>query len=123
RERLVRAVLRRLEARRDRPGAVVVAAVVYRYGLQARGVLRVVGDPEEAERQFVGGHALDEDVVVLARREVAAAGPFLADDRLGEVVVGARVDARAEQVHLAVGPSGADLAPSRDAPLRVRRPD
>src|SRR5690606_18360774 len=43
--------------------------------------------------------------------------------RLGEVVVGARVDARAEQVHLAVGPSGADLAPSRDAPLRVRRPD
>ena len=32
--------------------------------------------------------------------------PCLADDRLGEVVVGAGVDAGAEQVELAIGPAG-----------------
>ena len=71
---------------------------------ERRLVLLVRRPAGEAERELVAADALDQHVVVLARREVAAARLGLADDRLGEVVEGARVDAGAEQVDLAVGP-------------------
>ena len=97
--------MRTVSARRhDRTVAVVRLAVVDRHELQRGLVLLDVGERQEAERQLVAADALHEHVVVLARGEVAAAGALLADDRLGEVVVGARIDAGAEQVNLAVGP-------------------
>ena len=90
--------------------------------LQLGLVLLDVGERQEAEREFVAGDALHEHVVVLAGGEVAAARAFLADDRLGEVVVGAGVHAGAEQVDLAVGPRRPHLVPARDLALRLRRP-
>src|SRR5690349_2019337 len=97
RQRLVGAVLDRLRARRDRPLAVVVLAVVDRDQLQLVLVLGVVGVAEEGEAALVGRHALDEHVVVLARREVTTARVLLAHHRLREVVVRAAVDAGAEE--------------------------
>ena len=67
--------------------------------------------------------AVLEAVVDLVRGEVAAAGLGLAVDCLGEVVVGAGIDARAKQVDFAVGPSGPHLRPLGHLALGIRGPE
>ena len=64
--------------------------------------------------------AEDNDVVILARRIVAAAGPFLSDDRLGEILERPRIGPGAEQVDLLIGPSRTKVLPLRD--FRIRLP-
>ena len=75
RERLVRAVLRGLDARRD---AAVAAVDLDR--LQRVLVLLEVREAEVAEAALLSGDAGDDRVVVLARRVVGAARALLAVD-------------------------------------------
>ena len=88
-----------LRSRCDASGAVVDGDE-----LELVEVLGVVGVAEIAEGVAVAVDALDEEVVVLAREIVGAAGPCLADDLLSEVVEGARVGAWTVEPDLVVGP-------------------
>ena len=65
--------------------------------------------------------ALDDHVVVLRGLVVRAARAFLAVDRVGEVVEGARVGPRAEELEQLVRERGADVPPR--AHLRAGLPD
>src|SRR5918993_1533756 len=87
RQRLIRPGSNRVQTRDDWAFTVLSLAVVDRHQLEALLILRVVSKRQEADREFVTADALNQDVVVLARRKVAAARAFLADDRFGEVVV------------------------------------
>jgi hypothetical protein len=61
--------------------AVVVSLIVDRHQAQPFAIGRIVGVAEEAERERVSAHALDEHVVVLAGGEVPAARMLVPDDR------------------------------------------
>ena len=68
-------------------------AGVNRHQVQRIGVLLVVGEAEVGHAAGVGGHALDEHVVVLGRLVLLAALALLTVDLLGEVVERARIGA------------------------------
>src|SRR3989304_10485079 len=102
RERRVRPVQDRLAGR-----LYAAAAAIDSEQLQLVRVLLVVGEAEVAERPLVAGDALDQDVVVLARRVVGAAGPLFTDDLIGEVVKRARVRPRSVELYPLVGEPGA----------------
>ena len=114
-ERLVGAVLGRFDARRD---AAVAGVDLER--LQLVLVLVVVGEAEVAECALLARDAVDDHVVVLARAVVRAARALLAVDRVGEVVEGARVGARPEELQLFVRQTRVDVLPTLD--LRRRAP-
>ena len=116
RERLVGAVLRARDARRD----AAVAAVDLEC-LERVLVLLEVGEAEVAEAALLARDAGDDHVVVLAGRVVGAARALLAVDLVGEVVERAGVGAGAEKLHLLVGEGRVDILPA--AHLRVGLPD
>src|SRR5688500_20193514 len=86
----------------DRPGERLIAAIehcllrgtygalaaVYRHGLELFAVLDVIRKAKKSERINVIRYTLYQNVIVLARREVAAAGLGLSRDRFGEVIEG-----------------------------------
>ena len=80
-------------------------------------VLDVIGEAEVAQRVGVARDALHQHVVVLRGGEVAARGLRLADHRLGEVIEGARIGARPEEIHRPVGPRRVDLGPAHHLAL------
>src|SRR5688572_599051 len=63
-------------------------AAVYRHGLELFAVLDVIRKAKKSERINVIRYTLYQNVIVLARREVAAAGLGLSRDRFGEVIEG-----------------------------------
>src|SRR5688572_2799202 len=123
RQRLVRTVAHRLSGRGDRARPIIGLPVVNRDKLQLLSVRLDIRKGQEAQGELVAGHALDDDVVILAGREISTAGAFLADRGFGEIVVGAGIHAGAEQPDLAVRPRGAYLIPSRDLALSLGRPE
>jgi hypothetical protein len=108
-ERGVGAVLGRLRARRH-----AARAVVDGQRLELVGVLLVVGEPEVAEAAGGAGHALDDDVVVLAGLVVGPAGPLLTVDLVGEVVERAGVGPRPVEDQFLVREARVDLVPVGD---------
>ena len=70
----------------------------------------VVGEPEVAERVDIPGHAFDQDIVVLARREVLA-DLVLPEDGLDEEVERAGVGSRSVEVDRVGGELGVEIRP------------
>ncbi len=104
------------------PAPLAGITIVDGHQFQLVVVSFVIGQPHVAQRILVAGDALDQHVVVLTGRVIAAADFGLAVDDFGKVVERARIHARAEQMNFLVRPVRPHLIPAKDLSLRRRIP-
>src|SRR3990172_5353194 len=103
--------------------AIAIILIINRHQFQSVLIVLIVCHTKESQCKDICGDPLDQDIVIFTGGIIPPARPPFADDGLCEIIEGAGIDPRSEEMNLLVRPAGTDLAPLSHLPLGSGLPD